>query len=73
MSALFSSLTFSRARLRLPNKLAIDANQAAGLQLHANALEFLPRAFGITIEHALSVKLLAPLADLDNNDAGWQL
>jgi hypothetical protein len=59
------------ARLRLPNKLTIHANQTAGLQPLAHPLELLPRALSLAIKHALAVKLLAPGVELhDNNPDG---
>jgi len=61
------------ARLRLPHKLVVDANQAAGLQLRSNALELLARAFGIAVEHAFALKLLAPSVELHDHGSGRQL
>ena len=48
------------ARLHLPNKLTINANQTACLELDAHALELLARAFGVAVEHAASVEFVAP-------------
>jgi hypothetical protein len=59
-------------RLRLPHKLAVDANQAPGLQLLAYSPELLARILGVAIEHALAIKLLTPSAELHDNGPGWQ-
>jgi hypothetical protein len=56
--------------LRLPHKVAVDANQAPRLQLLSHALELLARAFGFPIEHAFAVKLFAPGVDLHDHGSG---
>src|SRR6516162_1197741 len=61
------------ARLRLPNKLTIHADQAAGLKAVPHSFEFLARALRITIEHPLAVKLFAPGGEGDDFYAGREL
>jgi len=61
------------ARLRLPNKLTIHADQAAGLKAVPHSFEFLARALRITIEHPLAVKLFAPSGELHDHSPRRQL
>jgi hypothetical protein len=60
------------AQLRPPHKLAVDSNQAAGLQLRSNASELLAWIFGVRFEYAAHIKLLAPSAQGHNDGSGWQ-
>ena len=61
------------ARLHLPNKLTINANQTACLELDAHALELLARAFGVAVEHAASVEFVAPGDERHDFYAGREL
>jgi hypothetical protein len=59
--------------LRLPHEVIVNANQRACLELRSHALEFFARAFGIAVEHALAIELVAPSVELNDYRSGRQL
>jgi hypothetical protein len=58
------------ARLRLPNNLAVDADQVPGLQLLAYSFELLARAFGVAIARACAADLEDRYYGLGNAGGG---
>src|SRR6478752_634853 len=62
----------SALRYRSPHHTVAFTNQASRLQAILHPTKVLARVLGISVENASAVKLVAPVGDLNGEQANWQ-